>query len=41
MVAKKLRLDPAIMASPIITTLVDGTSLAVYFSIAKNIFHLA
>jgi magnesium transporter len=41
MVAKKLRLDPAIMAAPIITTLVDGTSLAVYFSIAKNIFHLA
>ena len=39
-VAKKLRLDPAIMAAPIITTLVDGTSLVVYFSIAKGIFHL-
>ncbi|MDR1507676.1 MAG: magnesium transporter [Treponema sp.] len=41
MVAKKLRLDPAIMAAPIITTVVDGTSLAVYFSIARVIFHLA
>jgi magnesium transporter len=40
MVAKKLRLDPAIMAAPIITTLVDGTSLAVYFAIAGNIFGL-
>jgi magnesium transporter len=41
MVAKKFRLDPAIMAAPVITTLVDGTSLAVYFSIARKIFHLA
>ncbi|MDR1429367.1 MAG: magnesium transporter [Spirochaetaceae bacterium] len=40
MVAKKLNLDPAIMAAPIITTVVDGTSLAVYFAIAKNIFRL-
>jgi magnesium transporter len=40
MVAKKLRVDPAIMASPLITTLVDGTSLAVYFSIAKKVFNL-
>jgi magnesium transporter len=40
MVAKKLKVDPAIMAAPLITTLVDGTSLAVYFSIAKGIFKL-
>ncbi|GHV84715.1 magnesium transporter MgtE [Spirochaetia bacterium] len=40
LVAKKLRMDPAVMAAPIITTLVDGTSLAVYFSIAKGIFKL-
>lgn len=33
--AKKLKLDPAIMASPLITTIVDATSLVVYFSIAK------
>jgi magnesium transporter len=40
MVAKKLKVDPAIMAAPLITTLVDGTSLAVYFSIAKGIFKI-
>ncbi|MDR2072369.1 MAG: magnesium transporter [Spirochaetaceae bacterium] len=40
MVAKKLKVDPAIMASPLITTLVDGTSLAVYFSIAKRVFNI-
>jgi magnesium transporter len=35
MAAKKLRLDPAIMAAPIITTIIDGTALIVYFSIAR------
>jgi magnesium transporter len=40
MVAKKCKVDPAIMAAPLITTLVDGTSLAVYFSIAKGIFKM-
>jgi magnesium transporter len=40
MVAKKLRLDPAIMAAPLITTIIDGTALAVYFSIAKFLFRL-
>jgi magnesium transporter len=38
--AKKLKLDPAIMAAPIITTIVDSVSLAVYFSIAKMLFHI-
>jgi magnesium transporter len=38
--AKKLKVDPAIMAAPIITTLVDGASLVIYFSIAKLIFKL-
>ncbi|WP_278320103.1 magnesium transporter [Haloimpatiens massiliensis] len=33
--AKKLKLDPAIMASPLITTIVDAASLIVYFSVAK------
>ena len=33
--AKKLRLDPAVMASPFITTIVDAASLLVYFSIAR------
>ncbi len=34
MLAKKLKLDPAIMASPLITTLVDAGSILLYFSIA-------
>ena len=32
--AKKLGFDPAVMASPFITTIVDAISLAVYFGIA-------
>lgn len=35
MVAKKLGFDPAVMASPFITTIVDAMSLLVYFGIAK------
>lgn len=34
-IAKKLHLDPAVMASPFITTIVDAVSLLVYFGIAK------
>ena len=34
--AKILHLDPAVMASPFITTIVDAVSLLVYFAIAKN-----
>lgn len=33
-IAKRLKLDPAIMASPIITTLTDACSVFVYFTIA-------
>ena len=32
--AKKLKLDPAVMASPFITTIVDALSLLVYFKVA-------
>jgi magnesium transporter len=35
MAAKKLKLDPAIMAAPLLTTLIDGTALIVYFTIAR------
>ena len=35
MVAKRLGFDPAVMASPFITTIVDALSLLVYFGIAK------
>ncbi len=37
MVAKKIGFDPAVMASPFITTIVDACSLLVYFSIAQMI----
>ena len=37
MLAKKLGFDPAVMASPFITTIVDALSLLVYFNIAKVI----
>ena len=33
--AKTIKLDPAVMASPFITTIVDSISLLVYFAIAK------
>ncbi|MCI9409564.1 MAG: magnesium transporter [Oscillospiraceae bacterium] len=35
--AKALRLDPAIMANPLITTVVDSCSLLIYFTVATNI----
>ncbi|MDE7318686.1 MAG: magnesium transporter [Lachnospiraceae bacterium] len=35
MVAKKLGFDPAVMASPFITTIVDALSLLIYFQFAK------
>jgi len=37
LLAKKLKLDPAIMASPLITTLVDIFSILIYFQIATAI----
>ena len=38
MLAKAIHLDPALMASPIITTLVDATSLLILFTIASQVF---
>lgn len=40
MAAKKLRLDPAIMAAPLITTIVDTCSVFIFFKIAMLILHL-
>ena len=37
--AKKLGFDPAIMATPFITTIVDACSLILYFQIAMRVFH--
>ncbi len=34
MIAKKMKLDPAIMAGPLITTIVDAMSLLIYFRMA-------
>lgn len=40
MIAKRVRLDPAVMASPFITTIVDALSLLVYFLFAKMLLKL-
>lgn len=40
MIAKKLRLDPTVMAAPLITTIVDVTSIFIYFSIAARFFNI-
>ena len=40
LLAKKVHLDPAIMASPLITTLVDTFSILIYFNIATLLFKL-
>lgn len=38
--AKKLGLDPAIMAAPLITTILDTCTILVYFNIVTAIFHI-
>ncbi len=38
--AKRLGFDPAVMANPFITTIVDALSLVVYFSVATSLLHL-
>ena len=38
--AKKLHMDPAIMAAPLITTIVDVCSIMVYFQVATHLLHL-
>ena len=40
LLAKKLGFDPAVMASPFITTIVDALSLLVYFLFAKTVLGL-
>ncbi|MCR5675137.1 MAG: magnesium transporter [Lachnospiraceae bacterium] len=41
LLAKRLNFDPAVMASPLITTIVDAVALMVYFAIATRVLHLA
>lgn len=40
MIAKKLKIDPAIMAAPLITTIVDTFSIVIYFKIASIILKI-
>ncbi|MGI6433576.1 MAG: magnesium transporter [Sphaerochaetaceae bacterium] len=40
MIAKVVHMDPAIMAAPLITTIVDAFSLLLYFSIARQLLHI-
>ncbi len=41
LIAEKIGFDPAVMASPLITTIVDAISLTVYFAIATTVLNLA
>ncbi|WP_339010150.1 magnesium transporter [Fusobacterium varium] len=41
LMAKALKLDPAIMASPLITTIVDACALVVYFGLSTHFLNLA
>ncbi|HOO86380.1 MAG TPA: magnesium transporter, partial [Synergistales bacterium] len=38
--AKKLKLDPAIMSGPFISTVVDILGLLLYFEVARRVLHL-
>lgn len=40
MLAKRVNLDPALMAAPLITTIVDSCSIFIYFNIAMVMFGL-
>lgn len=40
LLAKKIGLDPAVCASPFITTMVDALSLLIYFGIATAVLHI-
>ena len=40
MATKKIGLDPAVMASPFITTIVDTVTLMIYFTVASLVLHI-
>ena len=40
LLAEKIGLDPAVMASPFITTIVDATSLLIYFTLASALLRI-
>ncbi len=37
----RLRVDPAVVSGPFISTLVDGTGLFIYFSVARALLNLS
>jgi len=39
--AKKIKIDPAIMSAPLITTIVDALSLIIYFMLSSRFLDLA
>ena len=39
-VLRRLRIDPAVVSAPLITTVVDGTGLVIYFEIARYLLAL-
>jgi magnesium transporter len=40
LVLRRLRVDPAVVSAPLITTIVDGTGLIIYFEIARLVLGL-
>ncbi|HLE77568.1 MAG TPA: magnesium transporter [bacterium] len=40
LVLRRLRVDPAVVSAPLISTLVDGTGLIIYFEIARRVLRL-
>ncbi|RAL26862.1 magnesium transporter [Thermoflavimicrobium daqui] len=40
LILHRLKVDPAVVSNPLITTLVDGTGLIIYFTTAKLLLHL-
>lgn len=40
MIAEKIGIDPAVMASPLISTLTDAVSLLIYFAIARMLLNM-
>lgn len=37
LIIKKVGIDPAVVSGPMITTVIDGTGLIIYFTIARMV----
>jgi magnesium transporter len=40
LILRRAGVDPAVVSAPLITTLVDGTGLIIYFEIARLVLRL-